>query len=123
MNDNRLTDNMTSCNEDPEILVYKIHIIGQITELLINIKSLTEEIYTTMMMPLITKPFDNFRIHLFEVTIIPNKADFIYEYTTFFGKVNVEDFLRIINVKKTRQLLSGIYCPSSHIILICKLSK
>lgn len=118
MNNNRLANNMFSDDKHPQILIDKIHIIRQITEFLIYIESLRKEINTALMMTLIAEPFYHTFVHIFEIAVIPYKANFINKNTRLFRKINIENHFRVINIKGTGQMLSSIHIPILFLILI-----
>ena len=110
-------------DKNTKILIYKVHIISQITKLFINIECLREKIYPAFMMPLISEPLNNTLIHRLEVTIIPNQRNFINKYTRLFRKPYIEYLFRLFDVKCAGKLFSCINVPTTFPILIRKFSK
>ncbi len=97
--------------ENTQLLLEQKHVIRQITDLLINIEALRGTHYFHLTMTLELKPVSDLYRKLFEITIIPDHANFIYDQERMRLKLIVTNILDR-DIITTGYWIRTVYRPS-----------
>ena len=73
------------------MILHKVHIISEVTELHINIKGLRKQINSNLVMTLELEPVAYFGLETLILPVIPDHADLINKDNGIFGKVVLPD--------------------------------
>lgn len=91
-------DNPFGIGENPEFLFDKVHFIRKVTDFLVNIKSLGEQIDSDFTVALELEPVPDLGVEVFEIAVVPDHADFINEENRVGGEFYISNIFVIYEI-------------------------